>query len=85
MITTHYGSVITWFPQRNFGFIKFDVPVAGLPEEIFVHKSDAPPQTLVKDARVSFEIGKFGGRLKAFNVKGDAGYTAIDPVSGGAK
>lgn len=77
-MVTLYGSVVSWFPARSYGFIKFDIPVTGLPEEMFVHGSDAPHEALAKDVRVSFEIGKFGGRYKAINVKSCVGYTVSD-------
>ncbi len=63
------GTTVSWFDRRNYGFILPDVPIAGLPAEIFVHGSDVvPPHNLPPNTRVSFEIGKFGGRTKAVNV-----------------
>jgi cold shock CspA family protein len=62
------GTVVSWFETRNFGFIRPDLPIPGETVEIFVHLSDAG-QPLLKDSRVQFEIGKFGGRTKAVNVQ----------------
>lgn len=66
------GTIISWFDRRNYGFVKPDVPVEGLPPEVFVHGSDVlnPKylQSPIANTRVSFELGKFGGRTKAVNV-----------------
>ena len=80
MAPIYFGSIISWFPRRNFGFVKFDIPLTALPDELFVHSSDDPNQTLAKDVRVSFQIGQFGGRHKAINVRCDVGYTVSDPA-----
>ncbi len=64
------GTIVSWFDHRGYGFIRPDVPVADMPVEIFIHISDTPDQQpLLTNARVSFDIGKFGGRTKAINVQ----------------
>jgi cold shock CspA family protein len=84
-IGTYLGTILSWFSHRNFGFVRLDNPVEGLPLEVFVHASDAPNQVLGKDVRISFEIGRFGGKPKAVNVKTVVGYSASpSPINGKA-
>jgi cold shock CspA family protein len=60
------GTIVTWFEKRNYGFIR---PDDLADEEIFVHGTDTPNrQPLLRDTRVSFEFGKFGGRIKAVKI-----------------
>jgi cold shock CspA family protein len=60
-----YATVVRWFEQRNFGFIQPDTE----PKELFVYLTDtANQQPLPRNARVTYEIGHFGGRAKAIKV-----------------
>ena len=59
------GKIITWFDHRGFGFVRPD----DSPTEVFVHISDVSnPDLLAVNTRISFELGKFGGRPKAVRV-----------------
>jgi cold shock CspA family protein len=78
MVFTRFGIIVSWFPARSYGFIRFDSPVVGMPDKIFLHGSDVPNQELSRGLHVSFEIGKFGGKYKAINVK-PAPLASIDP------
>lgn len=61
------GLVVTWVRNRGFGFIRPD----GCDDELFVHRIDLTPiqQSLLVNTRVTFDIGVYGGRKKAVNVR----------------
>ena len=62
-----YGNIVTWFPNRRFGFIRTD----NSDTELFVHASDFLPdgEPFPKGTRVKFQVGMFGGRPKAIKVE----------------
>jgi len=60
------GILISWFKHRGYGFIRPE----NSDDEIFVHITDLPnKQPLEKNTRVTFELGQFGGRTKAIDVR----------------
>lgn len=60
------GIIISWFKYRSYGFIRPELT----DDEIFVHVVDLPnKEPLPKGTRVKFELGQFGGRRKAINVR----------------
>ena len=61
-----YGFIVTWFHNRNFGFIRTE----NSDKELFAHASDFPDgKPIPKGTRVKFQIGMFGGRPKAIKVE----------------
>ena len=66
---TYTGTVVRFFADRRYGFILYD------DGEMFFHELDtfgftSSPQ---RGDKVSFEIGQYKGRAKAFNVTPDGG------------
>jgi cold shock CspA family protein len=60
------GLVVDWIDRKKFGFILPD----GSDSEIFIHITDCPGrQPLAVNTRVSFELGAYGGRKKATQVR----------------
>jgi len=60
------GKVITFFEQRHYGFLVD----AATGKEFFFHESDLGGGPIpVKGQPVSFSLGTWGGRQKAFNVR----------------
>ena len=62
---THQGMLVSWFPTRSYGFIRFD----SSPDEIFVHRTDfLGGKTLPSGTRVTFDVVEYNGRTKAVRV-----------------
>jgi cold shock CspA family protein len=60
------GTIVTWFERRGFGFVKPD----DSPTELFIHISDVPKrESLPINTRISYEIGSFGGKQKAVQIR----------------
>lgn len=59
------GTVVCFWPERNYGFLLDSV--SG--EELFFHQTDLDGPVPPKKTRVSFTVGTFKGRRKAFNVR----------------
>jgi cold shock CspA family protein len=60
------GKVVTFFPQRHYGFLVD----AASGKEFFFHESDLDGRPIpAKGHPVSFTLGTWGGRQKAFNVR----------------
>ncbi len=74
------GKIVTYFPLRHYGFV---MDASGA--EHFFHESDwdgaAPPQ---RGQAVTFELGPWKGRQKAFNLRALPSVSEILSGRGGA-
>lgn len=78
------GKVVSWFPERNYGFITPDTGrngAIGEASNLFFHRTDVVGADVDRGSRVQFETGMHGGRIKAVNVKLTSDSTERSPVS----
>jgi cold shock CspA family protein len=70
------GIIVRFFDIKHFGFLNFVTQASATGEEIaggelFFHEIDAPEMAgaFKRGDKVTFEIGEYNGRKKAFNVR----------------